>query len=41
LAADWDTQKFIKKLLAQRRAFDIFTAPLRPQGRKDSMFADR
>jgi hypothetical protein len=32
---------FFKKVLARRRAFDIFTTPLRPKGRKDSMFADR
>jgi len=36
-----DTRKFFKKELARRRAFVSLTAPLRPQGRKDSMFADR
>jgi hypothetical protein len=34
-------QNFFKKGLATARAFDTFTAPLRPKGRKDSMFADR
>ena len=32
---------FFKKGLASASTFDIFTAPLRPKGRKDSMFADR
>jgi hypothetical protein len=36
-----DTQKFFKKTLALKELFDSLCAPLRPKGRKDSMFADR